>query len=197
VDIERAAVLRDLIVGSPWLQEASAFARSLRHATRVPQGLLLAGTPDDEPWHLTAHLEDEVRWNRVPELTPTLLRWSPPVGAPAHLAATVDRLRELRRNEVVLVVAPITPPPALLERLADARHRGATLMAMDVGNADLRSLAHETLTVPENGGLVSFDNAQHLVSLQATARREREPRHWRGRLAALLDRLGSPESSQG
>lgn len=197
MDIDRALLLRDLVTGSPWMQEATSFSRSLRHAAREPRGLLLTGTPDDEPWHLTAHLEDEARWNHIPELSPTLLRWSPPVGAPAHLSATVDRLRELRRNDAVLIVAPVQPPPALLDRLADARRRGATLMAMDVGDPDLRSVAHETLTVPERGGLVSFDDAQHLVSLQAGAGREHAPPHWRSRLAALLDRLGTPESSRG
>lgn len=194
MDSGEADLLRQLLDGSPWLREADAFSRDLRRAARVPRGLLLAGTPDDEPWHLAAHLSDEAQWNNRPELQPTLLRWALPPGAPAHLSVGMDRLRQLHRGETVLVVTPTVAPSTLLERIADARRRGGTVFALDTGDADLRSIAHETLTVPESRGLVTFDGAQHLVSLQAAGSSGHPAPGWRRRLARVLDTLGSPEN---
>jgi hypothetical protein len=48
----------------------------------------------------------------------------------------------------------------LLERVSDARRVGATIFALDQGDPELDSLAHEALTV-EN---VSFGAAQHLIT---------------------------------
>lgn len=197
MDAGEADLLRQLLVGSPWLHEAESFSRDLRRAARVPRGLLLTGTPDDEPWHLAAHLSDEAQWNNRPELQPTLLRWTLPPGAPAHLSVGIDRLRQLHRGETVLVVTPTVAPSTLLERIADARRRGGTVFALDTGDAELRSIAHETLTVPESRGLVSFEGAQHLVSLQASGDGAADVRGWRRRMARFLDTLGSPESAAG
>ena len=55
------------------------------------------GTPEFEPWHLTAHLDDESRLSGIAALAPTLVRWSPPADAPPHLAIGLARLRQ--RNE--------------------------------------------------------------------------------------------------
>jgi hypothetical protein len=93
----------------------------------------------------------------------------------------------------LFVVAPDDPTEQLLERLADARRLGATLLTIDGGDSDLAGLAHDQLIVPSRGltaagepsglalaldglGLadidlslpeVSFDTVQHLVSAAA------------------------------
>ena len=113
--------------------------------------LLLVGTPTQEPWHLAAHLDDESRYAGLPTLSPTLVRWSPPPGAPPHLSYGLDRLEAADRGETLFVVAPDDPTEGLLERLADARRSGATLLTIDTGDADLAGLAHDRLIVPARG----------------------------------------------
>jgi hypothetical protein len=117
--------------------------------------------------------------------------------APAHLAVGLDRLEQVRRNETVFVVAPESPTAPLLERVADARKIGATVFAMDSGDADLESLAHESLVVPPAAaeGLVvpEFDLVTHLVST-AAGEHDELPRSLlgalRSRFARLLDSVG-------
>ncbi len=186
-------LLRDMLSSTGWVDRTRGFARSLRRSTDQGTGLLLVGTPTQEPWHLAAHLDDESRYAGIPTLSPTLVRWSPPPGAPPHLAHGLDRLEEARRGETLFVVAPDDPTEELLERLADARRVGATLLTIDSGDDDLAGLAHDQLVVPSRGliapgepsglaiarsfpGLgdvdlalpdVSFDTVQHLVSAAA------------------------------
>jgi hypothetical protein len=197
MDVSRVAILREILATTGWAERTREFARSLRSSARDPGTLLLVGTPEEEPWHLAAHLDDEARFAQVPELSPTLVRWRPPAEAPAHLAVGLDRLEAARRGEAVFVVAPGTAPPPLLERVWDARKTGATILALDAGDRELEGMAHEALTVPRTGlmrpsevaglsGLVaepdaahrlvvpelttpavSFDTVQHLVSVAA------------------------------
>ncbi|HET7902403.1 MAG TPA: hypothetical protein VFL59_14570 [Candidatus Nanopelagicales bacterium] len=195
MDPSRVNILREVLSSTGWVDRTRGFARSLRRATDdgTAQGLLLVGTPTQEPWHLAAHLDDESRYAGIPTLAPTLVRWAPPPGAPAHLAIGLERLEDAGRGETLFVVAPDDPTEQLLERLADARRAGATLLAIDAGDDDLRGLAHEELVVPQRGltaagepsGLavplelagigdvdlslpdVSFDTVQHLVSAAA------------------------------
>ena len=152
--------LRALLARTGWLERAGAFGRAVRTSTRSPGGLLLVGTPSYEPWHLTAHLDEESRLAGIPELMPTLVRWNPPPEAPAHLRVGLARLEATRRGETLFVVSPETAPVPLLERVHDARKVGATIFALDQGDPELDSMAHEALTV-EN---VSFGAVQHLVS---------------------------------
>jgi hypothetical protein len=160
MDANQVATLRTLLGPTGWLERTREFARGLRSATRLRGGLLVVGTPTEEPWHLTAHLDEESRLAGIPELMPTLVRWNPPPEAPAHLRVGLARLEAARRGETLFVVAPDTAPVPLLERVNDARRVGATIFALDQGDPELDSLAHEALTV-EN---VSFGAAQHLVS---------------------------------
>ena len=139
--------LRAALSGTGWVERAASLARSLRSAGHDPGGLLLVGTPDEEPWHLAAHLDDEARYGRLPELMPTLVRWAPPPGAPPHLAVSLDRLGAITRGETLFVVAPDLPPEHLLERVADARRGGATVLALDGVGSDLADLAHDALVV--------------------------------------------------
>ena len=202
VDADQVATLRALLSPTGWVERAEAFARLLRSA-RSPGGLLLVGTPAQEPWHLAAHLDEESRYADIPELTPTLVRWSPPPGAPPHLAVGIARLEAARRGETVFVVTPESAPVPLLERVSDARKTGATVLAIDQGDPELEGLAHETLIVPQQTDqLVSFDAVQHLVSAAAGTRdaavRGGPGRSGgagnglRARLARLLDTVSGP-----
>jgi hypothetical protein len=176
MDANQVATLRALLAPTGWLERTRAFVQGLRSATRLRGGLLVVGTPTEEPWHLTAHLDEESRLAGIPELMPTLVRWNPPPEAPAHLRVGLARLEAARRGETLFVVTSSTAPVPLLERVSDARRVGATIFALDQGDPELDSLAHEALTV-EN---VSFGAAQHLISAAA------------GDLGEL-DRAGSPE----
>jgi hypothetical protein len=124
----------------------------------------VVGTPEEEPWHLTAHLDEESRLSGIPELRPTLVRWRVPAGAPSHLRVGLERLEAAQRGETLFVVAPSTAPVPLLERVDDARRIGATIFALDQGDPELDALAHETLAVRSRIDPMSFGAAQHLIS---------------------------------
>lgn len=184
---DQVAAVRELLLGTPWIRQTREFARSLRRAGHHEGGLLVVGTPTEEPWHLTAHLADEARWAGLPELAPTLVRWQAPPDAPAHLAVTLRRLEEARRGETVFVVAPDDPTDALLERVSDARRDGAVVLSLDRGQRELEALAHDVLTVPAvDVAPVSFDVAGHLVTA-AAGEPQLGRRGVRARIAALLD----------
>jgi hypothetical protein len=191
VDADQIALLRAVLSSTGWLERTGEFARALRLSTKDPGGLLLVGTPDDEPWHLAAHLDEESRWGGIPELTPTLVRWTPPAGAPAHLRVGIDRLAAARRGETLVVVSEQAAPVPLLERVDDARRTGATILALDTGDRELEGLAHDALVVPARDRLVTFDAAQHLVSAAAGEPPASRPR-LRARLARLLDAISGP-----
>lgn len=206
-------MLRALLAPTAWLDRTARFAGALRRSARTPQGLLIVGTPTEEPWHMTAHLRDESRLAGLPELEPTLVRWSPPSDAKPHLSIGLERLRAARRSETLLVVAGDLAPPELLERVEDVRKLGATIFALDAVDPELDGLAHESLGVSPASAPVTFDAAQHLVSAAATesiipsdphsVRRGYAPRPryspelhaggFRARLARLLDAVsGTP-----
>jgi hypothetical protein len=201
VDADQVATLRVLLGKTGWLERAREFGRALRSSPRSPGGLLVVGTPDFEPWHLTAHLDEESRLSALPALMPTLVRWSPPPGAPPHLAVGLSRLEAARRGETLFVVSEATAPVPLLERVNDARRVGATILALDGGaDPELEGLAHESLSAPP---VVSFDATQHLVSAAAgghdgdaaaAARPSRGARGLRDRVARLLDIVSGPSA---
>ena len=191
---DEVAALRALLAPTGWPDRARVFARALRTSTRARGGLLLVGTPDEEPWHLAAHLDDESRLSGIAELAPTLVRWNAPADAPPHLRIGLERLAVARRGETLFVVTPETAPSPLLERVSDARRVGATILALNQGDAELDSLAHETLAVPAGTSPVSFTVAQHLVSA-AAGDPDLEARHGvRRRLAHLLDVVSGPSA---
>jgi hypothetical protein len=195
---DQVAALRDLLAPTGWIDRTALFAGALRRSAR--SGLLLVGTADEEPWHMTAHLDDESRLAGIPELKPTLVRWAPPPEAPAHLSVGLDRLRAATRGETLLVVSARPAPAELLERVDDVRRLGATIFALDRDDPELDGIAHESLAVPEATAPVSFDAAPHLVSAAATdapdprlrprrpASPDQEP-GLRRRLARLLDTM--------
>jgi hypothetical protein len=179
VDADQVTTLRVLLARTGWLERARDFGRALRTTPRSPGGLLLVGTPDFEPWHLTAHLDEESRLAGLPLLAPTLVRWSPPPDAPPHLRVGLDRLEAAQRGETLFVVTEDTAPVPLLERVNDARRVGATILALDGGfDPELEGLAHESLAAP---AVVSFDATQHLVSAAAGDRYPETGDHGDGR----------------
>jgi hypothetical protein len=210
MEAEQVTALRTLLARTGWLERAGLLGRALRTSTRSAGGLLLVGTPEYEPWHLTAHLDTESRLSGIPELMPTLVRWSPPPDAPPHLSVGIARLAAARRGETLFVVSAQTAPVPLLERVNDARRVGATILALG-GDVDpeLAGLAHESLTAP---AAVSFDGAQHLVSAAAGdhdvserqrsrgrsdgrgTRDLRDTRSLRDRVARLLDIVSGPSA---
>jgi|CZKT01.1.fsa_nt_gi hypothetical protein len=193
VNADQVAALRELLGPSSWLDQTRSFARALRGSARTPGGLLVIGTPDDEPWHLTAHLEQESQLADLPGLAPTLVRWAPPPGSPAHLSIGLSRLESARRGETLFVVSPQVAPVPLLERVHDARRHGAVILALDQNDPDLDEMAHEALAVSAEAAPFSFDAAQHLVSMAIGEPQQPGSGNLRGRLARLLDAVsGTP-----
>lgn len=161
-----------LLEPSGWLGAARRFASSLRSAGHEPGRLLVVGTPEQEPWHLTAHLADAARWRAVPSLAPTLVRWNVPAGAPAHLSLGIDAVPAAGRGTTLLVAAPGQVDEQLLQRLEDARRGGANIFALHDGVRELDDLVHESLSTsgavaPTCG--VSFDTAGHVLTQAALA----------------------------
>jgi hypothetical protein len=196
MDAQQVAALRAALAPTGWLERTAEFARALRR-TSTPGGLLVVGTPGDEPWHLTAHLDEESRLAGAPELAPTLVRWAPPPDAPPHLRVGLARLETASRGETLFVVGTEAAPDALLERVNDAR-KVATILALDQGDPELERLAHEVLTVRPGASPVSFAAAQHLVSAaagQADQRGQRPRGGLRERLGRLLDTVSGPAHS--
>ncbi|MBA3743657.1 hypothetical protein [Sporichthya sp.] len=199
MDAERTRLLRELLAGTEWTRRTTEFARSLRGAKHNAGGLLLVGTPTAEPWHLAAHLDDEARLAGLAELSPVLVRHAVPLGAPPHLAIDLSRLEAVRRGETVLLAAEDAPGEGVLERVADARRAGATVLAMDAGDGELAGLAHDRLSVGP-GGLVAdglivpvgegFEIASHLVSTAAGA--PLPGRGVRARLSRALEAVSGP-----
>jgi hypothetical protein len=194
MNADQVAALRALLAPTGWLDRTAAFAHALRRSARTPNGLLVVGTADDEPWHMTAHLTDESRYAGLPELAPTLVRWAPQPGAPAHLAVGIDRLRVATRAETLLVVSQRAAPAELLERVQDVRRAGATVFALNEDDPELDQLAHEALPVSPATAPVSFDGAQHLVTSSIAEHVPAGPdKTLRSRLARLLDAVsGTP-----
>lgn len=210
-------MLRELLASSGWVERTQNFANTMRRSTKDPGGLLLVGTPDVEPWHLAAHLDDEARVTGVAQLSPTLVRYAPPPEAPAHLSFTLQRLEQAKRGETVFVVSDQDAPSSLLERAWDARKIGATVLSLDAGDKELHGVAHESLTVASASvepvyssldelGLtdetttasamsqpVTFDSVQHLVSV-AAGEAAQDPRHrsLRDRIAHFLESISGP-----
>ncbi|MER5420861.1 hypothetical protein [Streptosporangium roseum] len=189
MDARSVALLREILDSTGWVERTREFGLALR-ATRSPGGLLVVGTPEEEPWHLTAHLSDEARLAGLPQLAPTLVRWAPAPDGPAHLRIGLERIERARRGETLFVVTEERAPEPLLERVSDARRTGATILALDGGDPELEGLAHDALAVPSRAPL-SFDGAQHLVSM-AAGQVERRP-GLRDRLARLLERVSGPQ----
>jgi hypothetical protein len=151
------------------LDDASAeFAAALGSGSDSRGSLLVVGTPENEPWHFVAHMAEEARSSGRPDLVPTWVRWTTPVNAPTHLAVTMGRLSEIRRDDTVLVIAPDRADERLLDRVDDARRFGGRIMTLHREDHDLIGLSHETLVVPVLAPTRTFDVVQHVVTSTAS-----------------------------
>jgi hypothetical protein len=200
MDRDQAVALRELLMATSaepdWVAASAEFGLAVQAAPKAAGGLLVAGPAEAEPWHFTAHLADEAQWARLPHLSPTLLRADPVGDAPAHLAVGWERLTQSGRGEALLVVAEVDPQDELLERIDVARRRGTRILALAQSAPELKGIAHETLLVPASvraqpPGPLTFDTAQHLVSLATTVQSGRRD-GLRSRLARWQDRINGP-----
>jgi hypothetical protein len=150
-----------------WYDDLRSLGRSVRTARPESSRLLIVGHPDDEPWHLTAHLDMLATFRGLPELRPSLVRG---VEVPAQ------------RSDAILVVSEQRVPDALLERLDDARSLGATVLGLSTDNPELDALAHEAVSLDLDrldlgfGGLVAdFELASHMFGVAAATPERRGP----------------------
>lgn len=150
MDSERVTALRNALQHTNWWARASILGQAVRR-TPGPGHLLVVGTQGVEPWHLAAHLDDEARLTLQPQISPQLVRWNPPIDAPAHLAIGLRRLEQVSRGETVFIVAPETATVPLLERVESARRIGATILSLDADDPNLGGLAHERMAVSASG----------------------------------------------
>ncbi len=167
MELPGSSVRRWLKGLGPLGKEAALFAGALGDPRRLASGLLVVGVPQFEPWHFAAHLQEAALRSGQPNLVPTLLRWSVPLGAPSHLAVSVDALARASRQQTVVVVQPGASVPELLERVTDARNHGARIMTLHRGIPDLVALSHETLSIDRSRPAQDFDIAQHVVTTLA------------------------------
>lgn len=186
VNYDDLSALWPLLEGAGIEDRVVDLGRALGTAPHGVGGLLVVGTEAHEPWHFTAHLADESRWNSRPDLEPTLVRWAVPLGAPPHLAFGMERLEAARRSETIFVVAATTASEGLLERVADARRVGALVLSVHGGDPELQQLAHEAVGVPDAGVGAYLDVVQHVVSQNAPGA-SRTRRSLRARINRLLD----------
>jgi hypothetical protein len=167
MELGRLAALASELRRCAWWDDARTLGRTARTSAERTSDLLVVGTPDDEPWHLVAHLADASRLASGPAVAPTLVRWRVPHGAPAHLSVGIDRLSDVRRS-TLLVVAPDVAPAGLLQRVSDARNRGATVLTLAGGDGVLADLAHEAVLLPP-ADPVELDLAGHVVGASVAA----------------------------
>ncbi len=160
------------------------FARALGRPGDPRARLLVVGSPDDEPWHFTAHLRDHAERSGRTDLTPALLRWQVPPAAAPHLSRSVDELSTVGRDQTVLVLSPTSAPPALLERVDGAYRAGARVLALHRGDRELEACSHEVLEVPSLVAPAEVEVTTHAVSELAPMRGDgrdllgRAPRRW-------------------
>jgi hypothetical protein len=190
MDLGRLAALAAELRRCAWWDDAHRLGGTVRTSAERTSDLLVVGTPDEEPWHLVAHLADAARFAPGPRPLPTLVRWKVPPAAPKHLSVGIERLADVRRS-TLLVVAPEAAPAGLLQRVSDARNRGATVLTMagDDGStaaADLTGLAHEAVLLPTPDA-VELDLAGHVVGAAAAS----TPLPGQRRRRGLLRRVAS------
>jgi hypothetical protein len=145
-----------------------------------PGRLLVVGTPEDEPWHLTAHLADAARWRSLPSLQPTLVRWQVPSARPPTCPSGLEAVHTAARGTTVLVARRATPTTtaARAARRRPARRGDAVRAARRARAAE--ALAHESLPLPRvMPALEGFETASHVVATVTDARRRGLP--WRRR----------------
>lgn len=161
VNLRQAEGWARRVRNAAWYDDLRTLGRSVRTARPESSRLLVVGHPDDQPWHLTAHLDLLATFRGLPELKPSLVRG---IEVPAE------------RSDAILVVSEQRVPDELLERLDDARALGATVLGLSSDNPELDALAHEAVSLDLDaldlgfGGLVAdFELASHMFGVAAAA----------------------------
>jgi hypothetical protein len=154
------------------------FAGALGGRREESNRLLVVGTPEFEPWHFVAHMSEEAGRQGRTDLRPTLMRWEIPAGAPAHLAVSVDDIAHATRHQTILVVPSGTRSWEMLERVSDAKRRGARIMSVHRGDDDLADLSHEMLSVDPRRADHDYDVTQHIVTDVAPGHTLRPRTRW-------------------
>lgn len=198
MDLSRALLLREALSDSDLTAATDEFGRAVRHATTRNDGLMLFGPRDAEPWHLAAHIDDELHHAGIDDLRAALVRWAPEVSAPAQLAIGLDRLGRAGRGDSLVVVSEAPLAADALERVDDVRRRGSTVFAIGAArDHELAGLAHELLVpaTTEPAGLVTdpFELAQHFVSMSMAGSGTSAPQSragWRRRLRRMIQAIG-------
>jgi hypothetical protein len=143
-----------------WYADLRSLGQSLRAPRRESSRLFIAGHPDDQPWHLTAHLEMLADFRGIPEIRPTLVRG---LEIPAQA------------NDRILVVSEYQVPDRVLEELDGARTRGAAVLGLTTDDPELTALADEAvaldldrLNVGVRGLVADFELASHMLGVAAS-----------------------------
>ena len=131
--------------------------------------LFVLGSQDFEPWHFTAHIAEEADRTGRADLSPTLLRWAVPRGAPTHLSISTDHVSFLERNQTLLVVSPYGESDELKTRVDHARKRGARVLSVQQEGSQLSDLSHDILAVESWRNAHEIEVSQHLVTSLAPA----------------------------
>ncbi len=142
-----------------WYGELRSLGQSLRAARGCGQ-LLVVGHPDEEPWHLAAHLDMLARYRDVPELRAAL--------------ADGARVAAAGRNDTLLVVSEHRLPVHVVERVHRARSHGSAVLGLCVDDPELTSLAHDAVSLELErlelgipGIIADFEIASHLFGIAA------------------------------
>lgn len=149
-----------------WYADLRTLAQHVRSARRDSGQLLVVGHPDDEPWHLTAHLDMLARFRHIPELRASL--------------GDEESLDAASRHDTLLVVSERPVPVPLLERVHDARTKGSTVFGLSGADSELTDVADEALVLDVDrlglgipGITGDFEIASHLFGLAAASERTR------------------------
>ncbi len=171
MDVAQSQSLHRRARGTSWYADLADLAASLRQARSLDGRLLVVGDPDDQPWHLTAHLDMFARYRCQPELAATL--------------AGERDLLQAGDDDTVLFVSQRTASPLVLQQLDDARGRGSAVLGLCTDDEELAGVAQHCVrlgTAPLHlDGLVAgdFEVATHVFGVAAG---RRPPRlSWRGR----------------
>jgi hypothetical protein len=162
VDLTQAENLGGRLRRTSWFGDVRGLAQSVL-ASRQAQGrLLVAGHPDDEPWHLSAHLDLLARYRDLPELAPTL--------------TTGEDLAGVTRHDTVLFVSELAAPSSVLERLWDARKGGAAILGLSTVDEELAKISDDVVCLGaaplDTGGsllFADFELATHMFGVAAAS----------------------------
>jgi len=83
---------------------------------------------------------------------------------------SVDEIAHASRDQTVLVLPARSRSWEMLERVADAKRRGARIMSVHRGDTDLADLSHEMLSVDPFRADHDYDVTQHIVTDVAPGR---------------------------